>query len=156
MSKGVCSAYNVSMHTLRTILTQASPLPPASCLRPARQESRKYKPPYPPALGCPLPATDPEKRLGSQGPSPRTSGGLFLVRSAGLLRGRILILKLSRLLGVGSGGHMAVEGFRVSVLKGKPGALSVWVAAPPFPEWMWFWVFLECTLNTTIYLKPPP
>lgn len=56
-------------------------------------------------------------------------GGLFLVRSAGLLRGRILILKLSRLLGVGSGGHMAVEGFRVSVLKGKPGALSVWVVA---------------------------
>lgn len=54
---------------------------------------------------------------------------MFLVRSAGLLRGRILILKLSRLLGVGSGGHMAVEGFRVSVLKGKPGALSVWVVA---------------------------
>lgn len=109
-------------------LTQASPLPPASCLRPARRAGSTNRP-NPPALGCPMPATDPEKELESQAPwRCEDLGGLFLVRSAGPLRGRILILELSRLLGVASGVHMAVEGFRVSVLKGKSGAFSVWVA----------------------------
>lgn len=143
-------------------LTQVSPLPPASCLRPAKRAGSTNRPTLQLLVALCLPQTQRRslraRRLGIV----RTSGvGVVSGKVSWAFKGKDLDSRTFQASGCGIWSPYGCRGIQGFNTEREVGSFSCvgscpLSSVPPLPGWICFLVFLECTLNTAIYLKPPP